>query len=80
MCQEFVWEIYSADMSNSIESAIAIAIFGTIAITKVIFQLLLFAIGIVKAISKLLLITSFFYIEVCASQIGLKGTKRTYVV
>ena len=54
----------SADMSNSIETAIAIAIFGNIAI------------GIAKAIPKLLLITSYFYIEVSASQTGLEGCKK----
>ena len=50
-----------ADISNSIETAIAIANFGTIAI------------GIAKAIPKLLLITSLFYKEVSASQTGLEG-------
>ena len=60
-------------MSNSIETAIAIAIFGTIAIgiaiAKAIFQLLLllllrefsnYCYWYIKAIPKLLLITSFF--------------------
>ena len=46
---------YSADMSNSIETATAIAFFGTIAI------------GIAKAVPKLLLITSFFYIRAFSS-------------
>ena len=51
----------ASDMSNSIETAIAIASFDTIAI------------GIAKAIPKLLLIASYFYIEVSASQTGLEG-------
>ena len=56
----------TADMSNSIETAIAIAFFGTIAI----------GIGIAKTISKLLLITSLFYIEASVSQTGLEGCKK----
>ena len=85
-------------MSNSIETAIAIAIFGTIAIgiaiAKAIFQLLLlllillrefsnycycYAIGIAETIPKLLLLfpklTSFFYIEVSASETELEMYK-----
>ena len=48
-------------MSNSIKTAIAIAFFGTIAMS------------IAKTILNLLLITSFSYIEVSASQTGLEG-------
>ena len=49
---------YMADMSNSIETAIAIAFFGTIAIAKANFQLLLLL--LILLIPKLLPMTSFF--------------------
>ena len=63
-----------SDIINSIETGIATAFFGTIAIgiAKAIFQLLI-AMAIAKAIPKLLLITSLFYKEVSASQTGLEG-------
>ena len=76
-------------MSNSIETAIAIAFFGTIAIgiaiAKAIFQLLLLLLILLRefsnycycywycALPKVLLITSLFYKEVSASQTGLEG-------
>ena len=63
-------------MSSNIETAIAIAFFGTSYCYRGDFPSIAIAIGIAKTIPKLLLMTSFFHIEVSASETEVEGYKK----